>query len=102
MFLNRAAEIDAFLCDMAQSGSCTFVADVEACVVVGLIGDELDPYSWTLADNSFERYLPAPARVEEHHRTSIQPAPQHQPAVTKPQFRGSLAEKLQLVSTYMD
>lgn len=59
---------------------CTFVADVKSCVVVGLVGDELDPYSWTLADHSLKRYLSAVSRVKKHHRASVQSAPQHQPA----------------------
>lgn len=60
---------------------CTFVADVESHVVVRLIGDELDPHGRTLADHSLEGDLSAPTRVEQDHRTGIQPAPQHQPAV---------------------
>lgn len=65
-------------CD--YDGFRTFVADVEARVVVGLIGDELDPHGWTLADHSLERYLPTATRVEQHHRAGVQAAPQHQPA----------------------
>lgn len=57
----------------------TFVADVESRVVVGLVGDELDPHGWALADHALERYLPATTRVEQHHGTGIQAAPQHQP-----------------------
>lgn len=67
-------------CFVIRSTVCTFVADVESCVVVWLIGDELDPYSWTFTDHSLKRYLSTPTWVEEHHRASIQPAPQHQPA----------------------
>lgn len=61
------------------SGFRTFVADVESRVVVGLIGDELDPHGWTLADHSLERYLPTATRVKQHHRAGVQAAPQHQP-----------------------
>lgn len=66
-----------FLCVIR---SYTFVADVESRVVVGLISDELDPYSRTLADHAFKRYLSTPTGVEQHHRASIQATPQHQPA----------------------
>lgn len=58
----------------------TFIADVESCVVIGLIGDELDSHSWALADHPLERYLTTVTRVKEHNRTSIQSTPQHQPA----------------------
>lgn len=58
----------------------TFIADVESCVVIGLIGDELDSHSRAFADHSLERYLPTVTRVKEHNRTSIQSTPQHQPA----------------------
>lgn len=57
----------------------TFVADVESCVVVGLVSDELDPHGWTLADHTLERYLSTATRVKQHHGTGIQAAPQHQP-----------------------
>lgn len=71
---------------MCDYSFCTFVADVESCVVVGLISDELDPYSWTLTDHSLKRYLSAPTRVEQHHGASVQPAPQHQPAGMERQY----------------
>lgn len=58
----------------------TFIADVKSCVVIGLIGDELDSHSWAFADHPLERYLSTVTRVKEHNRTSIQSAPQHQPA----------------------
>lgn len=58
----------------------TFIADVESCVVVGLIGDELDSHSRALADHALEWYLTAVTRVEEHNGASIQSAPQDQPA----------------------
>lgn len=57
----------------------TFVTDVEPCVVVGLVGDELDPHGWALADYTLERYRPPTTRVEQHYGTGIQAAPQHQP-----------------------
>lgn len=76
-FLNRYAYM---LYSVIRSRCCTFVADVEACVVVGLISDELDPYSWTFTDHSLKWYLSTPTRVKQHHRASIQTAPQHQPA----------------------
>lgn len=58
--------------DQISSGSfCTFVADVESRVVVRLIGDELDPDGRTLTDHPLKRYLSAPTRVEQHHRTSV-------------------------------
>lgn len=59
---------------------CTFIADIESRVVVGLISDELDPYSWTLADHPLKGYLSTSTRVEQHHRAGVQAAPQHQPA----------------------
>lgn len=55
----------------------TFVTDVESCVVVGLVSDELDPHGWALADHTLERYRSATTRVEQHYRTGIQAAPQH-------------------------
>lgn len=58
----------------------TFIADVESCVVVGLIGDELDSHSRALADHPLKRYLTTVTRVEEHNGASIQSAPQDQPA----------------------
>lgn len=58
----------------------TFIADVESCVVVGLIGDELDSHSRALTDHPFERYLTTVTRVEEHNGAGIQSAPQDQPA----------------------
>lgn len=63
-------------------GGCesTFIADVEASVVVGLIGDELDPHRWTFADHTLEGDLTPPTRVEQNHRPSVQTAPQNQPA----------------------
>ena len=60
----------------------TLIADVEARVVVWLIGDELDPHRRALADHALKGDLPAPARVEQHHGAGVQPAPQHQPAGT--------------------
>lgn len=42
----------------------TFITDVESCVVVGLVGDELDPDGWALADHTLERYRSTAARVE--------------------------------------
>lgn len=65
----------------------TFVADVESCVVVRLIGDELDSHSRALADHSLEGYLIAVTRVKEHNGASIQSAPQDQPA--RPELMGS-------------
>lgn len=58
----------------------TFVADVESCVVVGLIGDELDSHGRALADHSLEGYLTSVTRVKEHNGAGIQSAPQDQPA----------------------
>lgn len=58
----------------------TFIADVESCVVIRLIGDELDSHSRAFADHPLEWYLTTMTRVKEHNRTSIQSTPQHQPA----------------------
>lgn len=60
--------------------SGTFKTDVESHVVVGLISNELDPHSWTLADHPLEWNLATPTRVEQHHRACIQAAPKNQPA----------------------
>ena len=62
---------------------CTFIADVESCVVVGLISDELDPYSRTFADYALEGYLSTPTRVEQHHGAGVQATPQHKPTGTQ-------------------
>lgn len=65
----------------------TFVADVESCVVVGLIGDELDSHRRALADHSLEWYLTTVARVKEHNGAGIQSAPQDQP--DRPELKDS-------------
>lgn len=57
----------------------TFIADVEARVVVGPVGDELDPHRRAFADHPLERDVAPPTRVEQHHGAGVQPAPQHQP-----------------------
>lgn len=70
--------------------SGTFVADVETCVVIGLIGDELDSHSRALADHSLKWYLSTMTRVKEHDWASIQSAPQDQP--TRPESMDSWVE----------
>lgn len=61
----------------------TFVADVESCVRVGLIGDELDPHSRALTDHTLKGDLTPTGRVKQNHRAGVQAAPQHQPAATR-------------------
>lgn len=63
-----------------QQRVSTFIANVEAHVVVWLVGDELDPHRRPLADHALKRNLPTPPRVEQNHRAPVQAAPQHQPA----------------------
>lgn len=65
----------------------TLIADVESCVVIGMIGDELDSHSRALADHPLEWYLSTVTRVKEHNRASVQSTPQDQPA--KARINGS-------------
>lgn len=56
----------------------TFIADVESRVLVGLLHEVLDPHGRALADHPLKGDMCAPTRVEEHHRSGIQAAPQNQ------------------------